>query len=168
MPRTPFLSVAALSFVALAPFGHAQQTAPAPAAVPPSILAQLTPDETKAAGLSKLSASERAALDAALNRYLGIEVQKSSEQAAAKAVAKAVATRAVVIESRVAGTFRGLSGRTRIPLENGQLWQQSNTGDKFDANIENPDVIIVSGVFGYAMRVGGINGKFYVKQVGTH
>lgn len=162
MPNLPAYFLTAAALLVIAPLARAQEPASAPAA--PSVLAQLTPDETKAAGLSKLSATERAALDAALDRYLGVEVKKNTE----KAVAKEVATRATVVESRVAGTFLGLAGHTRIPLENGQLWQQSNKDDKFQANIQNPDVIIVSSAFGYAMRIGGINGKFYVKQVGTH
>jgi len=121
----------------------------------------MTPEEFKAAGLSKLTPDELAKLNAWLQGY-----RQVTEQAAEKkATARASRTKLDVLVSRVDGTFNGLTGRTIIRLEDGTVWKQANDEDRFrPKNPDHPAAVVIHGVFGYKMQLEGTK-AFYVDPV---
>ncbi len=108
---------------------------------------QLTPEERAAAGLDRLTAVQQAELDRLAERF----VREGARQAVevAKAEAKAEVEQQVKqreeerfglfkaqdkvegIRSRIAGTFKGWSGKTLFRLENGQVWVQADASDTY-------------------------------------
>lgn len=99
---------------------------------------QLTPAERTSAGVAELSPGQRAALDRLVSRY----VSEGARQAVAevKAVAKQekaahagldTADEEEIVRTRIKGVFRGWEGTTLFHFENGQVWQQTGSGEKF-------------------------------------
>jgi hypothetical protein len=123
----------------------------------------MTPEQFKAAGLNKLTPDELAKLNAWLQGY-----RQVTEQAAEKkATARAERTKMDVLVSRVDGTFNGLTGRTIIRLEDGTVWKQANSDDRYRAkNPDHPAAVVIHGVFGYQMHLEGTQ-AFYVDPVRT-
>ena len=121
----------------------------------------MTPEEFKAAGLSKLSPDELAKLNAWLQGY-----RQVTEQAAEKkASARAERTKLDVLVSRVDGTFNGLTGRTLIRLEDGTVWKQANADDRYRPKVtDHPGAAVIHGIFGYKMHIEGTQ-EFYVDPV---
>src|SRR5262245_6000257 len=121
----------------------------------------MTPEEFKAAGLSKLTPDELAKLNAWLQGY-----RQVTEQAAEKkATARASRTKMDLIVSRVDGQFNGLTGRTIIRLEDGTVWKQANADDRYRAKVtDHPAAAVIHGVFGYKMQIEGTQ-EFYVDPV---
>jgi hypothetical protein len=121
----------------------------------------MSPEEFKAAGLSKLSAEELARLNAWLQGY-----RQVTEQAAEKkATARASRTKLDVLVSRVDGSFDGLTGRTIIRLEDGTVWKQANADDRYRSRVtDHPAAVVIHGVFGYKMQLEGSQ-PFYVDPV---
>lgn len=69
------------------------------------------------------------------------------------------------IRSRVPGLFLGWTGDTVFRLENGQVWEQAESGS-FGVRLENPEVEISRGWFGgYFLSVEGLNRRVRVKRV---
>ena len=136
-----------------------------PAAAAPqmsgSIKEMMSPEEFKAAGLSKLSGDELQKLDAWLQGY-----RQTTEQAAEKkATARASRTKMDLIVSRVDGQFNGLTGRTIIRLEDGTVWKQANADDRHRSRVtDHPAAAVMHGVFGYKMQIEGTQ-EFYVDPV---
>jgi hypothetical protein len=119
-----------------------------PLAAAPSFTASLTAADRERLGLSALSPAQLAALDAAVAafhaappaaREVGASVAsaplaprvapavQTQPAPAAPAAARAVrpgGTEAERFTARVVGEFRGWSGGTYFPLENGQVWRQ--------------------------------------------
>jgi hypothetical protein len=126
-----------------------------------SIKEMMSPEEFKAAGLSKLSPDELQKLDAWLQGY-----RQVTEQAAEKkATTRAARTKLDVLVSRVDGSFYGLTGRTVIRLEDGTVWKQANAEDRFrPKNPDHPAAVVIHGVFGYKMQIEGTQ-PFYVDPV---
>lgn len=134
---------------------------------------QLTPEERAAAGLTALTAEQRAALDALADRYakegarrevevVKAESRKEASEAArlareqAKAEAKDEARKQKMenaglaardddetIRTRITGDFRGWSGNTVFKLENGQTWQQVDRENRFFPKMVDPEVELV-------------------------
>src|SRR5215831_13029644 len=126
-----------------------------------SIKEMMSPEEFRAAGLSKLSPDELQKLDAWLQGYR----QVTEEKAEKKATARAARTKLDVLVSRVDGTFNGLTGGTVIHLEDGTVWKQANADDRFRPKVtDHPAAVVVHGVFGYKMKVEGTQ-EFYVDPV---
>src|ERR1041385_361053 len=121
----------------------------------------MTPEEFKAAGLTKLSPDELAKLNAWLQGY-----RQVTEQAAEKkATARASRTKLDVLVSRVDGSFNGLTGGTLIRLEDGTVWKQANADDRYRAkNPDHPAAAVIHGVFGYKMQIEGTQ-PFYVDPI---
>lgn len=133
----------------------------APQEMSGSIKDMMSPDEFKAAGLSKLSPDELQKLDAWLQGYRQITEQKAEK----KASASAARTKMDVIVSRVDGQFLGLTGRTIIRLEDGTVWKQANSDDRFRSSAtDRPAAVVIHGVFGYKMQLEGSQ-AFYVDPV---
>lgn len=69
------------------------------------------------------------------------------------------------ITSRIIGEFHGWNGKTIFRLENGQVWQQSNSG-RVVYHANNPKVTIKKGFFGsYRLYVEGLNASVAVRRI---
>jgi hypothetical protein len=69
------------------------------------------------------------------------------------------------IRSRVPGLFLGWTGDTVFRLENGQVWQQVESGS-FGVRLEDPEVEISRGWFGgYFLAVEGLNRRVRVERI---
>ena len=142
--------------------------APKPLADNVSLKDLMTPEQFKAAGLKKLSAEELDHLNRFLQGYREKAVQqqvKATEERVNPPPRRDRATAQNVIEGHIQGHFAGLTGHTRVVLDNGSIWQQIDTAEKFAANLESPDIVLVRTIFGYKMDVTGAIHWFYVKQI---
>lgn len=126
-------------------------------------------DAYEQAGMSKLTAEERARLDEFIRGY----VAQSSESAATAAVDQAVKENKVkknepeVIQSAIVGLFKGYDGRTSFTLENGQVWKQSQQVSRIYPPIQAPPVLIIKGnsvLSGFRMYIAG-GGNIRVSRV---
>jgi hypothetical protein len=145
-------------------FGPLQSARPAREPVSGDIQQIMTPQEFKAAGLSKLSPDELAKLNAWLQGYRQVTEQAAEKKASARA-AKVEHTKLDVLVSRVDGTFNGLTGRTIIRLEDGTVWKQANADDRYRPKVtDHPGAAVIHGVFGYKMHIEGTQ-EFYVDPV---
>ncbi len=136
-------------------FGFLQSARAAREPVSGDIQQIMTPEEFKAAGLSKLSPDELAKLNAWLQGYRQVTEQAAEKKATARA-AKVEHTKMDVIVSRVDGTFNGLTGRTIIRLEDGTVWKQANADDRYRPKSDrSPGRCVIHGVFGYKMQIEG-------------
>ena len=148
------------------------ETTPAPLAADASLRQMMTPEQFKATGLKKLSPEELKNLENFLKGYREQAVQetvKATEERTNPAPTREKATRRDVIEGQVQGHFAGLTGHNRIVLADGSVWQQASDADRFAANLDNPDVVIVkASIFGYKMYIQGAARWFYAKQVIMH
>ena len=72
-----------------------------------------------------------------------------------------------VVESSIVGSFQGWRGKTVVKLENGQKWQQSESGNRGDVNMTNPTVTIKPmAMDSWLMVVKGCNCSVRVKRIG--
>ena len=70
-----------------------------------------------------------------------------------------------LIRSRIDGTFKGWSGKTRFKLENGEIWQQRQSST-YMTTLESPEVVIRKGRMNfYTMEVPAIGRKVHVKRI---
>ena len=133
---------------------------------------RMTDEEFRAAGLDRLSVEQLEFL----NRWLDA---RGAGSPAATTPSTAVAGGSVgtgdsvgagqreKIESRIVGAFRGWHGRTIVTLENGQKWQQSESGTHGDVDMTGPAVVIKPMSMGsWLMVVKGCNCSVRVKRVG--
>lgn len=130
---------------------------------------QLTPTERAAAGLDQLTSAQQAALDQLADRFAkeGARHAVEAVQAEAKAVVVAAVKQAreeakaevrqqkienaglaardddEIIRTRISGDFRGWTGTTTFPLENGQVWQQTDKENRFFPKMTGPEVELV-------------------------
>ncbi len=69
------------------------------------------------------------------------------------------------IRSRYVGEFTGWDGNTTFPLENGQVWQQIESG-RMSWKATNPMITIKHGFMGgYKLSVEGVNRTVRVKRI---
>ena len=166
------LLLAAVCLASVVSGAHAQQPSPAPLAEDASLRQMMTPEQFKAAGLKKLSPEELQNLERFLKGYREQAVQetvKATEEHANPAPKRDRVTHRDVIEGQIQGHFAGLTGHTRMVLGDGSIWQQASDADRFTANLDNPDVVIVkASIFGYKMYIQGAVRWFYAKQVVIH
>jgi hypothetical protein len=121
----------------------------------------LSPARKKVLGLDHLSATQAAAIDAAVEQYQGREDTKVIAKKAADAavaeykakqeptvVAKALGVfkqredenRVERFTTHIIGRFSGWGGGTRFALDNGQVWQQSGSEVYYLPAVESPEV----------------------------
>ncbi len=110
----------------------------------PGVEALMTAEEYKAAGIDKLSAAERKALNRWLVRYTAedSEVMRNTDEE----VLQAVVDQEIV--SVIKQPFKGWSGETVFKLENGQVWQQRRRGN-YAYRGSNPEVRITKNFMGF-------------------
>lgn len=120
-------------------------TAIAPAAVP----ADAAQRSASSAASSAATATPAASPEAAFGLEQARDVERTADS----------------IRSRVPGLFLGWTGDTVFRLENGQVWEQAESGS-FGVRLENPEVEISRGWFGgYFLAVEGLNRRVRVKRV---
>ncbi|MCP5179505.1 MAG: hypothetical protein H6993_17560 [Pseudomonadales bacterium] len=136
-----------------------------------SLQSAMSAEEFTRAGLHRLTPEELAYL----NGYLGRADAASAtpvpalpdaafgeETLARKPSVAPDATQ--VMRSRVKGAFTGWSGHTVFRLENGQVWQQRNTGN-YSYRVDSPEIEIERGRFGYYLRVLSTGRQIGVKRL---
>jgi hypothetical protein len=71
------------------------------------------------------------------------------------------------MESRLAGDFKGWSGRTTFRLENGQIWGQANRDQYgYTPALKSPKVKISPATMGtFWLKIEGVNQRCRVKPV---
>ena len=71
------------------------------------------------------------------------------------------------IYSSISGEFRGWSGAgTRLKLDNGQVWEVTDSTARLKVLMNDPQVIIEPGAFGsWYLRVEGYNSRARVKRI---
>lgn len=62
-----------------------------------------------------------------------------------------------VIESNIAGDFKGYDGTSSFKLQNGQNWEQAETTSNVFSNLFRPAVTIYLTAEGYRMKIEGLN-----------
>lgn len=113
----------------------------------PAVESLMTPEDFRAAGLDRLTDAERAHLSEWVERYRGGVVvgpapRKTSEQLAED--------KKIEIVAKVIPSFTGWSGKTIFRLDNGQIWQQRQTG-KMRYSGGDSTVIIAPNMLGMYM-----------------
>ncbi|WP_395683461.1 hypothetical protein [Dokdonella sp.] len=93
---------------------------------PPTLEERMSQAEFHAAGLDKLSADELAQLNAWLGAHGGATTKYVTASGAPVFYPDSVEREA--IETHLVGTFDGWKGHTVFTLDNGQQWQQAESG----------------------------------------
>jgi len=128
---------------------------------------RMSPDEFRSAGLDRLSPEQLRFLNEWLgNKGVAASVAPLKKRDGTLEYYPDDSDRAV-IESRIAGPFEGWRGTTVVKLENGQKWQQSESGSRGDVNMSSPAVTIKPMSMGsWLMIVKGCNCSVRVKRIG--
>ncbi|MGY1410065.1 hypothetical protein ACW5EG_10900 [Luteimonas sp. A611] len=166
----PIRALLLATLLALPTLAAAQQAPPLEQA--------MSSTEFKAAGLDKLSAEELARLNAWLDRR--VEQQTSAAVAAAVEQAREEGRKEVVTENRgffhfgsqepieasIAGEFAGFGSGRRYTLDNGQVWEQTDSTTLSGVRKTNPKVRIKPGVMGvWWLRIDGYNTQAKVQRI---
>lgn len=69
-----------------------------------------------------------------------------------------------LIETRISGTFEGWQGETIFKMENGQIWQQVTYAYTYHYAFR-PKVYLIKTHGVYKMKVEGVSGTIFVKQL---
>jgi len=144
----------------------------------PPLEQAMSSTEFKAAGLDKLDAEELARLNAWLDRR--VEQQSSAAVAVAVEQAREEGRKAVVdenrgffhfgsqepIEASIVGAFDGFGSRKRYTLDNGQVWEQTDSATLSGVRRTNPKIQIKPGAMGaWWMRIDGYNTQAKVQRI---
>lgn len=108
----------------------------------PSFEERMSQADFKAAGLEKLTPEEL--------KFLNEWIQTKGVTQGGAPMVKADGSKVFytgdsdrqLIESSIVGDFNGWSGRTRVTLENGQVWEQAESGARGGFRISSPGVRI--------------------------
>ena len=109
----------------------------------PGVEKLMSAEEFRAAGLDKLSAQEREALNQWLINYTALEaplMRSNNEEVRAAEEQE--------IRARIEPPFTGWDGNTVFTLDNGQVWQQRLRG-RLNYRGEDTEVVIRKNFFGY-------------------
>lgn len=131
----------------------------------------MTAEELEASGVADLNSSQLEALNAWLQKFSRGEITAAD---VAVPAATSVQSEPAVVEtteapspgddvrqrqkgeeifSRIAGEFNGWTGKTRFPLENGQIWEQRK-GWRWNITLDRPEVRIYKNFMGaYEMEI---------------
>ena len=135
-----------------------------------SLEERMTEAEFKAAGLDKLTPEELAAL----NAFIAGETAKvaSSLPAATPGVEDRRGFNERTgpdgaIYTSISGEFRGWAGAgTRLKLDNGQIWEITDSTSRLRIQVNDPAIIIEPGVLGsWYLKVEGYNTRARVKRI---
>ena len=131
---------------------------------------RMTGKEFTAAGLDKLSDDELAALNDWLRRHSVATLENATQP---YSDTRGFEVRAMKdmddsdIVSRIVGTFDGWRGKgTVFRLENGMVWEQVEGGTFSIPAVENPVVVIESGLFNsWRLRLEDYNKTVRVERI---
>jgi len=130
----------------------------------PTLEERMTGAEFRAAGLDKLSPDELARLNAWLEAHGSGKTQYVTPEGSK--VFYPDSSSRETIEDRIAGTFSGWLGKTVFTLENGQKWQQAESGRFGSRELDHPKVKIKPMLMGsWLMYVEGCGCSVRVKRV---
>lgn len=133
---------------------------------------QMSAEQFKNAGLTKLNDQELANLNAWLNRTLDAETSKAVDKAKVdnaherRGFFERSASKEPVV-ARMSGRFEGFSRGMTFVLDNGQEWRQDDNADLPGVTLEAPQVRIAPSVIGNAwyLSVQGYNTRAKVVRV---
>ena len=161
--------ISSLALILLAVTAADAQTPPQGAA--PTLETRMSQAEFHAAGLDKLSPEELARLDA----WLQAHGESAATPPPPKAVAATPGEQPVfhphpaereTVESRLVGSFSGWSGHSTFTLDNGQQWQQAESGSYDTGKLDHPAVKIKPMLLGsWLMYVDGCGCSVRVKRI---
>lgn len=166
----PLHCILLATLLALPSFALAQQA--------PPIQQAMTAEEFRATGLDKLSAEELARLNAWLDRR--VEQETAVAVAAAAEQAREEGRKEVVEKNRgffhfgseepivasIDGEFNGFGKGRRYRLDNGQVWEQTDSSTLAGVRRTNPGVRIRPGLMGvWYLRIDGYNTQAKVQRI---
>ena len=132
-----------------------------------SLEERMTDAEFRAAGLDKLTPEELAALNAWLQRRTAGTAPAATYVPPLEdrtGFRDPVSSEGVV--SRIAGEFTGWSGHTQFTLENGQVWEQAESGSMRGVSVDSPAITIRPAFMGsWLLKVEGFNQTIRVRRV---
>ena len=170
------IGITVLTLSLVVPAAHAQRV------IQGDLQTQMSSDQFRAAGLDKLSATELASL----NAWLQGKVEQAVEQATAQAVAEVreqareEGRQEVIVQNRgfltfgstdpiiasLQGEFRGFQKGQQFTLDNGQVWEQTDTATLAGVRRTDPRVRITPGVGNvWYLQIEGSNTRAKVKRV---
>lgn len=144
----------------------------------PPIEQAMTAEEFRAAGLDKLSAEELARLNTWLDRR--VQQETSAAVAAVAEQAREEGRKEVVEKNRgffhfgseepivaaIVGEFNGFRKGQRYRLDNGQVWEQTDTASLAGVRRTNPQVRIKPGMMGaWWLKLDGYNTQAKVQRI---
>jgi len=126
----------------------------------------MTASEFSAAGLDKLTTEELAALNTWLRERGASRPATGRTAPADDRTGFRDGPDGSGVTSRIKGSFHGWSGSTRFVLENGQVWQQAESGSLRAAGEDSPLVRIEPAFMGsWRLQVEGYNQRVRVKRI---
>lgn len=130
----------------------------------PTLEERMSQDEFSASGLDKLSAEQLKFLNSWIQSK-GVSVMGAPIKHRDGSTDFYSDSDRERIESSIVGAFNGWRGKTRVTLENGQVWEQAEGGSKGDS-MNSPKVIIKPMSFGsWLMYVDGCGCDVRVKRI---
>lgn len=132
---------------------------------PPTLEERMSQEEFNASGLDKLSPEQL--------KFLNDWIQSKGVSAIGAPIRKADGTTEFyadqgdreIIESVIVGEFKGWTGKTKVKLENGQVWQQAESG-KSGFPMNSPRVKVKPMSLGsWLMYIDGCGCDVRVKRV---
>ena len=134
-----------------------------------SLEERMTEDEFKAAGLDKLSPEELARLNAFIageTAEVAATLPAATPMADNRGFYQRTGPQGEIITS-ITGEFRGWSGAgTRFVLDNGQVWETTDSSTRLSVKLTNPEVTIEPGILdSWYLRVAGYNTRAKVKRI---
>ena len=131
---------------------------------PPTLEERMSQAEFQASGLDKLTPAELQQLNAWLQAHGGGATQ--AVDAGGQPVFYPREGSRERVEDRIAGTFSGWRCHTVFKLENGQEWEQAESGSRATGTFENPAVRIKPMILGsWLMYVEGCGCSVRVKRI---
>lgn len=134
-----------------------------------SLEERMTEDQFKAAGLDKLSPEELARLNAFIaneTAEVAATLPAATPMADNRGFYQRTGPQGEIITS-ITGEFRGWSGAgTRFVLDNGQIWETTDSSTRLSVKLTNPEVTIEPGILdSWYLRVAGYNTRAKVKRI---
>lgn len=166
------VGITALGLLLILPAAQAQRV------IQGNLQDQMTAEQFRAAGLERLSSSELAAL----NAWLQGKVEQATAQAVAEVreQAREEGRQEVIVKNRgfltfgssepidavLPGTFTGFAKGRAYLLDNGQVWEQTDTATLAGVRRTDPKVRITPGVGNvWYLQIEGSNTRAKVKRV---
>ena len=128
-----------------------------------SLRQRMTPQEFQAAGLDRLSSAQLQYLDDWLAGHAKVTTRIVDESGKP---AFYVDTKREKIHAHIKGSFVGWGGATEFALDNGQVWQQAESGSYSCPTEQNPAVLIKPMLLGsWLLYAEGCDESVRVKRI---